>query len=116
LYTHTLIYYLTNALNLAFRNSLLEAIATVYRDAQRELRLLATRAGPGPITKEIKRHDTLISSFLEVSHYRARFFGFVVTFGTLTTLVVTVITIGVALWSVLRGIGLVSTLESFCSV
>jgi hypothetical protein len=113
-YAHALSFYVVNAVTLASRNNLLEGIATLYREAQRELRHLSTQPGSGPIAMELARHDKLIASFLEVSDYRARLFGFVATYGTVRTLLVTVVTIGVALWSVLRGIGVVITLESFC--
>ncbi|KAI9000158.1 hypothetical protein DFJ74DRAFT_714661 [Hyaloraphidium curvatum] len=114
LFAHAAVYFTVNAVNLASRNQLIDAVAAVYRDAQRELRALALRVGPGPLATELELHDRAVASFLDVAHYRARLFGFVVSFGTVRTMLVTGLTVAVALWSVLRAFGVSATLESFC--
>ncbi|KAI9000151.1 hypothetical protein DFJ74DRAFT_647713 [Hyaloraphidium curvatum] len=105
LVAHAALYFTVNAVDLASRNQLIDAVAAVYRDAQRELRALALRAGPGPLAAELELHDRAVASFLDVAHYRARLFGFVVSFGTVRTMLVTGLTVAVALWSVLRAFG-----------
>ncbi|KAI8999872.1 hypothetical protein DFJ74DRAFT_336063 [Hyaloraphidium curvatum] len=115
-FAHAAVYFTVNAVNLASRNSLIDAVAAVYRDAQRELRALALRTGPGPLADEIALHDRAIASFQDVARYRAKLFGFVVSFGTVRTMLVTGLTVAVALWSVLRAFGVTATLESFCPV
>ncbi|KAI9022417.1 hypothetical protein DFJ74DRAFT_768146 [Hyaloraphidium curvatum] len=44
----------------------------------------------------------------------ARFLGFEVTYGTLRALVATLLTVGFALWGILRGLGVAVVLESYC--
>ncbi|KAI9029443.1 hypothetical protein DFJ74DRAFT_488055 [Hyaloraphidium curvatum] len=111
---HAVVYFIINTINLASRNALIDAVAGVYTDAQRELRALSLSAGPGPLAAELALHDATISSFLDVSRHRARLFGFVVSFGTARTMLVTLLTVCVALWTVLRAFGVGVTLESFC--
>ncbi|KAI9034283.1 hypothetical protein DFJ74DRAFT_700676 [Hyaloraphidium curvatum] len=108
------LYFTVNAVHVASRNALLDTVAGVYRDAQRELRMLAVAAGPGPLADAIGLHDAAIASFLEASRYRAKMFGFTVGYGTVRTFLVTLVTVAVALWGVLRGFGVFVTVESFC--
>lgn len=62
----------------------------------------------------LDRHDRVLSSFLEADRYRARFLGFPIDVGVLRTLIVTLFTLAVGLWSVLKGSGLVFTFDNFC--
>ncbi|KAI9010545.1 hypothetical protein DFJ74DRAFT_684854 [Hyaloraphidium curvatum] len=107
-------YFTFNGITLASRNALIDAVAGVYRDAQRDLRALQLRTGAGEMASEIALHIGAISSFLEISHHRARLFGFVVSYGTVRTMLVTGLTVCVALWTVFRSLGVFVTLESFC--
>ncbi|KAI9002899.1 hypothetical protein DFJ74DRAFT_441362 [Hyaloraphidium curvatum] len=114
LFAHAAYYFTLNAVNLAARNALLDSIALVYRDAQRELRALSLWVGAGPLADELALHDRAVSTFLDIAHYRSRFFGFVVSFSTIRTMWVTALTVAVALWSIMRALNVGLTMESFC--
>ncbi|KAI9029463.1 hypothetical protein DFJ74DRAFT_703274 [Hyaloraphidium curvatum] len=113
-FAHVVAWFTTNAVNLAARNSLLDAVDGLYRDAQRELRTLMLRARPGPLADEVALHVSALEGFVAATAGRARLFGFVVSYGTVRTMLVTIVTVAVALWSVLRGLGVTLTPESFC--
>ncbi|KAI9032998.1 hypothetical protein DFJ74DRAFT_650403 [Hyaloraphidium curvatum] len=101
-------YVMINIVNLAARNAAISSIAALFRDALREIRVNAREA------PWLREHEATLVSFLEVSGFEGRVFGFAVTFGSARALFVTVVTLCVALWSVLRGLGIFITLESFC--
>lgn len=60
-------------------------------------------------------HEAVLLSLTEAERYRAKFLGFQVGFSTVRTLAVTVFTIGVGLFGVLRGTGIYVTLDVACS-
>ncbi|KAI9031469.1 hypothetical protein DFJ74DRAFT_655717 [Hyaloraphidium curvatum] len=108
------IYLTVNAVNLASRNALIDSVTAVHGAAQRDLRTLVLARGPGPLADDAAMHCAALASFGEVQHHRAKLFGFVVSFGSVRTLLATGTTIAVALWTVLRAFGVSATLESFC--
>ncbi|KAI9021361.1 kinase-like domain-containing protein [Hyaloraphidium curvatum] len=109
-----LVYMLINAINLASRNNLISVVASAYHDARRDLRTACLKLGPTPLAAALEQHDRVIGSFLEVSRYSAKILGFTVTYGGVRTMVVTMVTLSVALWSVFRSLGVFFTMESFC--
>ncbi|KAI9016163.1 hypothetical protein DFJ74DRAFT_258153 [Hyaloraphidium curvatum] len=101
-------------MGLAALNEELATVASVYRTAQREIRVLASGRGAddGPLVRELGKHDSVLSSFLEMDGFRALFFGFPISYGLLRTFVATAVTLGIGIWTV----GVFVTLESFCPV
>jgi hypothetical protein len=88
-------------------------------DAQREIREMlvdARRLGSKrpELVPELEEHDRVLGSYLESDRFRARFLGFVVDYGVGRTLVVTIFTISVGLWSVLRGLGVTLSPGAIC--
>ncbi|KAI8999923.1 hypothetical protein DFJ74DRAFT_707303 [Hyaloraphidium curvatum] len=96
------------------RNNLISVVASAYHDARRDLRTACLKLGPTPLAAALEQHDRVIGSFLEVSRYSAKILGFTVTYGGVRTMVVTMVTLSVALWSVFRSLGVFFTMESFC--
>jgi hypothetical protein len=111
--TLLLLHTTVNSINLASRNALLDVISGLYRDAQREVRMLALSLPPDAAV-DLLPHDRALEAFLEASRYRAKLMGFPVSYGTIRTLLATMLTLAVAAWSVLRGLGVRITVESFC--
>ncbi|KAI9022056.1 hypothetical protein DFJ74DRAFT_671448 [Hyaloraphidium curvatum] len=105
-----LVYMFVNIFNLPARNAAIPSVVALYHDALREIRVLTANDPSGPL----RRHEAVLASFLEVSELRGRVLGFEVTYGTARGLLVTLVTLCVGLWSVLRGLGIFFTVESFC--
>ncbi|KAI9029458.1 hypothetical protein DFJ74DRAFT_703269 [Hyaloraphidium curvatum] len=113
---------LESLVGLAALNEELATVASVYRGAQREIRVLVSDAlaarpgGPGSAeaVDELVQHDRVLSSFLEMDDYRALFFGFPISYGLLRTFLVSAVTLGIGIWTVLRTLGVYVALESFC--
>ena len=111
---------LVDLINVAAANNQIAEIRSLYLDASRELHELRRRAingSNGPDMTLIKAMDVdaeVLGSYLDVDRYRFRLLGLVVTFGMLRTLIVTLLTLIVGLWSILRGLGVFLTLESLC--
>ncbi|KAI9030573.1 hypothetical protein DFJ74DRAFT_702864 [Hyaloraphidium curvatum] len=101
---------LIDLVNVAASNAAISSTLSLYLDAQRELRELVDEASQkGTLTptmlQRISTHDRILASYLEADRYKGTFSGFVVDYGIVRTVVVTVITIVVGLWSILRGLG-----------
>ncbi|KAI9019944.1 hypothetical protein DFJ74DRAFT_142515 [Hyaloraphidium curvatum] len=110
----------TDLTHVALSNEQIELITELYRQAQTAIRDMLVRAAPLPpdpdrahLLDALAKHDRLLASFREVSGFRGRFLGFVVDFGVLRTFLVTVFTLLVGLWSILRG-SVFFTLDSIC--
>jgi len=104
-------------------NGQISAITVLYRDASRSLQSLLAEASRLPQTpernhveKEIERHISLLETFQKADNLRAKFLGWAVTWGTVKTFVVTLTTIVIGLWSLLRGAGVTFTAQSFCTI
>ncbi|KAI9024159.1 hypothetical protein DFJ74DRAFT_667623 [Hyaloraphidium curvatum] len=106
----------------ALDNAALDQVSALYHDANRRLRLLSSATAAAPRLSErevnllfqITQHDRVLSSFVEIERFRTGLFGFPVTLGVVRTIFVTVFTVAVGLWSVLRGLGVFVTLQVFC--
>ncbi|KAI9024857.1 hypothetical protein DFJ74DRAFT_666444 [Hyaloraphidium curvatum] len=109
--------FLFDLVHVAAANAQIDDIRSLYFDAAQELadlrrELLAcpSRADPA-LAAALDADVQVLTGYTGADRYRARFLGFVVTFGALRTLLVTAVTLAVGLWSVLRGLGVVLTGE-----
>ncbi|KAI9012225.1 hypothetical protein DFJ74DRAFT_296677 [Hyaloraphidium curvatum] len=98
-------------------NDQIDAVLSLYIDARTALQSMlaeSARLGTRTAARELKEHLGLLASFGASDNLRATFVGIVVTWGLAKTAVVTVVTLAVALWSVLRGVGVGFTVETAC--
>ncbi|KAI9020611.1 hypothetical protein DFJ74DRAFT_724872 [Hyaloraphidium curvatum] len=108
--------------NICVSNAQIDEIVALYRDAVRrirELRVRADRLGGG--VPAVRRHaeeleglDALLRSYEEVAGLRGKFAGAIMDWGVLRTVVVTMLTIVVGIWSISRGSGIVVTMDNVC--
>ncbi|KAI9022012.1 hypothetical protein DFJ74DRAFT_706909 [Hyaloraphidium curvatum] len=109
--------------NIAASNGHIAAVLDAYSEARRALRELAARAREhdpwNPRVVEIAGrmalHDQVLGSYMDADRWKARVLGFVVTVGAARRMLVTVVTVCVTLWSVLRSAGLTITLDVVCA-
>ncbi|KAI9015957.1 hypothetical protein DFJ74DRAFT_770538 [Hyaloraphidium curvatum] len=98
-------------INLAAANTEPSRIAALYNGTAYRLRSLALRTG-GP---EPLRHAEIFEGFArDTGSFRARFFAAPVSAGLVRTVAATAFTVGVGLWSVVRGVGIGVTLQMAC--
>ncbi|KAI9008620.1 hypothetical protein DFJ74DRAFT_711722 [Hyaloraphidium curvatum] len=120
---------LFDLVNVAAANAQVSDIGELYADAARELAEThrdAAAAGAAADTSPARtaadpallvamRADAaVLATYEDVDRFRTRFLGFVVTYGAVRTIVVTAVTLAVALYSVVRGLGVFVTLETMC--
>ncbi|KAI9004516.1 hypothetical protein DFJ74DRAFT_774440 [Hyaloraphidium curvatum] len=107
---------------LSLGNVAIEDLAGTYHDARQRIQGMlaaaARRADPAPqrVVDALRAHEALLGSFAGIERHRYRIFGFPVSFALLRTAVVTVVTLAVGLWSVLRGLGIFLTVQSYCPI
>ncbi len=106
---------------LPIANGQITTITALYGEAERALDSLIAVSGKMPQTTErrdvismLQSHATVLQTFKEADRLRARFLGFPVTWAVVKTFYVTLFTLGIGLWSVLRGVGVTFTLQSVC--
>ncbi|KAI9034687.1 hypothetical protein DFJ74DRAFT_26416 [Hyaloraphidium curvatum] len=102
----------------AVSNAQVDAVGLLYAQARDELGLLlarSPRAAPG-IREDLGYHEKVLAVQAEVGRYKARFLGFAVGYSVLRTLLATLFTLGVGLWSILRSAGVFATVETFCPI
>ncbi|KAI9022435.1 hypothetical protein DFJ74DRAFT_721600 [Hyaloraphidium curvatum] len=116
-----LLFFFAEMAYVAEANRQLDGVVALYRAAQLSIRDLAALAGRRPaaqptkdMLEQLSRHDALLSSFVEVRSLRARVAGFPVSYPLLRTLAATLFTVGVGIWSVLRGAGVALTVQTVC--
>ncbi|KAI9030489.1 hypothetical protein DFJ74DRAFT_656808 [Hyaloraphidium curvatum] len=99
-------------------NSQIDSVAVEYASAAREIReMLASPALlPGIEARKASEHAAVLEGYVssEGRDAHARFMGFVVDFGSIRVLVVTVATVTFGLWGVLRSLGVGVTMNSAC--
>ncbi|KAI9024170.1 hypothetical protein DFJ74DRAFT_73904 [Hyaloraphidium curvatum] len=102
-------------------NQQIDALSRTYTDAVFSIRGMlaeAARLPPDPrraqAAAELEAHAGFLAAFGTAEGLRATFLGIPVTWGLAKTLAVTAVTLGVALWSVLRGAGVSFTVQSMC--
>ncbi|KAI9030628.1 hypothetical protein DFJ74DRAFT_764946 [Hyaloraphidium curvatum] len=95
-----------------------DAVAVAYRRAALDLDLLADSFpdAPGVARRSIAAHKAVLERFSQLDGARARFLGLPVTVEVIRALATTVATLAVALWSVLRSVGVSITIENLCPV
>jgi hypothetical protein len=102
-------------------NAQIISVVSLYRDAERALDNLIFEGSWMPATPE-RQHTinrltacaTLLRTFKEADHLRAKFLGVPVTWGFVKTFFLSIFTLMVGLWSVLRGFNLFVTAETVC--
>ncbi|KAI9006847.1 hypothetical protein DFJ74DRAFT_740333 [Hyaloraphidium curvatum] len=102
---------------LAAANTSPDRIAALYRSASHSLRSIGASAsarGRTDLATSALWHERILTGFADVDPYRVRAFGVPVTYDLTRTIVATLFTLGVGLWSVLRGAGVGVTIEMVC--
>ncbi|KAI9003011.1 hypothetical protein DFJ74DRAFT_713921 [Hyaloraphidium curvatum] len=103
-------------------NGQMDAITELYRGAHLSLvsllsesaRLLATPHREG-VRDCLRARAALLHALSgSVEHHRIRFAGLPVTYGLAKTIAVTMLTLMVGCWSILRGFGIFVTLQTYC--
>lgn len=107
--------------NFSAANAQITSVTRLVTDCRREIRLLLLRAAkhetsPGLAAwkEHLERHLTVLGSFENPDSYQAKFLGYPVNYGVLRTVLVTVFTIGVGHWTLLRGAGIRLSLLYAC--
>ncbi|KAI9028801.1 hypothetical protein DFJ74DRAFT_660130 [Hyaloraphidium curvatum] len=106
---------LIDLVNVAAANAQVSDVRSLYLDTVREIREMQRESPPSSSAGArwaMDRDAAVLSSYVASDMHRARLFGLVVTYGVVRTVLVTVLTLLVALWSVMRGLGLVLTMET----
>ncbi|KAI9022046.1 hypothetical protein DFJ74DRAFT_768629 [Hyaloraphidium curvatum] len=102
----------------AYANRLASSVGNLYESAQVRLREWEAREGgqdPDPRRAErIRLVDRLLRAYRDVGSLQATLVGFPITFQVLRTFFVTMVTVAIGLWSLLRSAGLFFTIESIC--
>lgn len=117
---HNVLYILKDMFETAVGNDEVEKIASLYRSAAADIRRALVRTPPAEtvaalsMREGIRGHVDILESLAAERGNTARFFGFVVTFGSIRALLATSLTVLVALWSIMRGLGMRITIESVC--
>ncbi|KAI9021164.1 hypothetical protein DFJ74DRAFT_672101 [Hyaloraphidium curvatum] len=114
--------FLVDLLNVSAANAQISDIRELYLDALEELgelrRCLVTSAphpGPDPALLAAMDADAeVLRSYTDTDRYRSKVLGFPVTYGIVRTVLVTILTLVVALWSILRGLGVFLTMDYVC--
>lgn len=118
----SIVFYSLSFISVPIANSQISTITALYGDAERALlSILAEASLRLPFTFERQRvhdrlmaHALMLQTFKEANGVRAKVLGIPVTWGLVKTFFVTLFTLGVGLWSVLKGAGLTFTLQSVC--
>ncbi|KAI9020287.1 hypothetical protein DFJ74DRAFT_672761 [Hyaloraphidium curvatum] len=106
---------LSNLYDVAVQNAHIDGIAALYLAAADRISLLLIRpAPPGADRELVAYHASVLRTYADPTRYRARFLGFVVTFGAIRTLLLAAFTVAVGLVGLLRGGGVTVTLQSVC--
>jgi hypothetical protein len=104
-------------------NAQITSITDLYQSAQRaaqslvaEASLLAQTPERVHVTNWVAANISLLQTFQKADGLRAKFLGFSVTGAAIKTFFLTLFTIGLGLWSVLRGAGIGFTVQSVCPI
>ncbi len=108
---------LSDAIILGAANANADSITDMYRDAIREITEVIHSARTAPALEipeqghclrlealaSLAEHAEILQAFVGADRHRARFFGLVATMGLARTLAVTLFTVLLGLWTILRG-------------
>jgi hypothetical protein len=108
--------FIIDLVNHSVANSEINTIRDLYMEAKTEVRLAIPQSRTPEVRALLTDHDRILSSFLSSDRYRARILGFAVDVGVARTVLVTLFTVAVGLWSVLRSSGIYLTPELACSL
>lgn len=102
-------------------NSQISTITSLYGDAETALSGLLAEASRLPPTADRQRvqdqlaaHVSLLQAFHKANRLRVKFLGIPVSWGVVKTFFVTLFTLAIGLWSVLKGAGVTFTLQTAC--
>lgn len=102
-------------------NSQISDITVLYSDTERALSGILAEARQLPFTMErrdvydrLVAHISLLQTFEKADRLRSKFLGVPVSWGVVKTFFVTLFTLAVGLWSVLKGAGITFTMQSVC--
>jgi hypothetical protein len=115
-----LIMMIPDLLNISSSNSKLNEMSEVYRLTRnriRELVWLASRSDEprnARVMTDLAHLDDLLSAYSDLTQCQGRFLGFVVTYGFTRSLVVSLFTVCLGFWTLLRGLGITFTQEIAC--
>ncbi|KAI9021072.1 hypothetical protein DFJ74DRAFT_112296 [Hyaloraphidium curvatum] len=112
-----LIMTLLDLIHVARANAHVDSIIAMHLAARAHIRMLLLRLGPRApaLQGELLNQERVLSSALdEAARLRATFAGVPVTIGVVRTVAATVLTIGVGLFGILKGMGVYVTLDSVC--
>jgi hypothetical protein len=119
----SLVYSSLSLSSLPVSNSQISTVVSLYGDAERALDALIASASRLPQTcarrdviNSLSAHATVLLSLEKTDRLRARFLGVPVTWGLVKTLFVTLFTLGVGLWSILKGVGVFFTMQTVCPI
>lgn len=104
-------------------NAQITTVTGLYSDSERALEILISEASRLPQTRErrdvinsLSAYATVLQTLQKADRLRAKFLGLPVTWGLIKTLLVTIFTLIVGLWSILRGLGVFFTWEAVCPI
>ncbi|KAI9020286.1 hypothetical protein DFJ74DRAFT_672758 [Hyaloraphidium curvatum] len=107
--------FLSNLYAVAVQNAHIDGTAALYLAAADRISLLLLRPAPAGTDRDlVAHHAVVLRTYADPTRYRARFLGFVVTFGAIRTLLLAAFTVAVGLVGLLRGGGVTVTLQSVC--
>jgi hypothetical protein len=112
LHSHTMEF-----VNFAVNNDNVDSICLLYLEARDNLRVLLMRSqgqGSFEVHRELAYQDSLLTSLAESDRFKARLFGFAISYGMLRTLAATFFTLGVGLFSIMRANGVFFVWDSYC--
>ncbi|KAI9003009.1 hypothetical protein DFJ74DRAFT_442925 [Hyaloraphidium curvatum] len=103
-------------------NGQMDAITELYRGAHLSLVSLLSESAGLPATPEreaardrLRARAALLHALTgSAEHHRIKFAGLPVTYGLAKTIAVTLLTLVVGCWSILRGFGVYVTLQTYC--
>ncbi|KAI9002171.1 hypothetical protein DFJ74DRAFT_696950 [Hyaloraphidium curvatum] len=119
---YTLAMNLIDLVNVSAANAQISDVRSLYADVSSELRELRRIAYTAPsrpdpdVIAALEADAEVLGSYLDVDRYRLKFLGFVMTYGVVRTLFATLLTLGIGLWSILRGLGVFVTMETICPI
>ncbi|KAI9005703.1 hypothetical protein DFJ74DRAFT_691778 [Hyaloraphidium curvatum] len=104
---------LFDLLALAASNAQVTSIRNLYLEAQREIMELPIPTEQGSAA-DLRRHEAILGSYADLDRFKGRFIGFVVDYNACRTILVTLVTLIVGVWSILRGLGVTATMDFAC--